>query len=720
MNSLIFSCPLFEIAMIEFSHRLDPFFNPRRIAIIGASERGMYPSGVMRNLLDYGYSGEIYPVNPRRTSVFGLEAYPDITQTPEVPDLAVLIVPRKAVLGSLEQCVEKGVPAALVISAGFNEADEEGKALQAQMSKFIAANPIAVIGPNCAGLADMHTRAISTRLPVPPQTGTVSFVSQSGALMMAIYGLIADRKIGMNRLLSLGNQVDVDLSESIAYLTADEKTQVIGAFIEGLKDAPAFAKALRDALTAGKPLVLLKSGRTESGQAAAATHTAALAGSAKVFDAVCRQYGAIQVDDIGEMMDTLQLAATFGEKLKGKGKIALVTQSGGLGSLTADLTDIHGLSAPPLSEILTKQIRGLPYIPDFGLLANPCDVRGASVIGDATAQTLSPFLDDPDTDVVVLLLAKSSVREQDEATARSIVKAAQGSEKPLCVVWVGQRHPVDELAWEQGHEILRQAGIPLFAQSSDCIKALSHLFRYWRSREDWLADPENSQERLQTCQEFGSSICAALTYSENMDLLRKYDVPVAPAKLVESVSEALQAAQELGFPMALKAISGELTHKSDAGLVELNIQNEVDLQAAAERIFERLAGQPIEGLQVQKMLAGGVEVILGVNTDPQFGPILAFGPGGILVELLNDVALRLPPINETQALEMIKQTKAWPLLQGFRGSPPADVQALVRLLVNLSELAYQESGKINSLDLNPVIVLPEGQGAYAVDFRAFS
>ena len=205
-----------------------------------------------------------------------------------------------------------------------------------------------------------------------------------------------------------------------------------------------------------------------------------------------------------------------------------------------------------------------------------------------------------------------------------------------------------------------------------------------------------------------------------MDLLRKYDIAVAPAKLVDSVAEAVQAAEELGFPVALKAISGELTHKSDAGLVELNIQNDVDLQAAAERVFERLAGQPIEGLQVQKMLAGGVEVILGVNTDTQFGPILAFGPGGILVELLNDVALRLPPLTETQALEMIKQTKAWPLLQGFRGSPPADVQALVSLLVNLSELAFQESGRINSLDLNPVIVLPEGQGAFAVDFRAFS
>lgn len=675
----------------------------------------MYPAGVLRSLLDYGYTGEIYPVSLSRESVFGLKAYPDITQTPEAADLAIIIVPRKAVLTSLEQCVQKGVPAAVVITAGFAESDEAGKALQAKLADFIAENPITVIGPNCAGLADMHTKAIATRLPAPPRTGGVSFVSQSGALMMALYGLFADRQIGMNRILSLGNQVDVTLAESIVYLAADEKTQVVGSFVEGIKDAPAFATALKNALIAGKPIVLLKSGRTASGQAAAATHTAALAGSAKVFDAVCEQFGAIQVNDISEMMDVLQLAALFGDKLKGDGKIALVSQSGGLGSLSADLVDMFGLSAPPLSATLEEKLRALPYIPDFGLLANPSDVRGSSVIGATTSQTLAPFLADPDTDAVLLLLAKSAVREQDEATAHAIVDAAKSSEKPLAVVWVGQRHPHGDPDWALGHEILRKAGIPLFAQPSDGVRAFSHLFHYWQFREKWLDNLANLQVPERKSQKETAS--KALTYTENMVLLAKYQIPIPPAKLVQNPVDALKVANEISFPVAIKAISAALTHKSDAGVVALNLANRDDLMQAAERIFERLDGQPIEGLLVQKMLPEGVEVILGVNTDLQFGATLVFGPGGILVELLNDIALRLPPISRAQALEMVQQTKAWKLLHGFRGSPPADVDALLDLLVKLSDLAVNED--VSSLDLNPVIVLPEGQGAFAVDFRAF-
>jgi len=703
--------------MSSTPHRLDPFFNPQRIAIIGASERGMYPSGVLRNLLDYGYKGEVYPVSLSRETVFGLKAYPDITKTPQTPDLAIIIVPRKAVLATLKQCVQKGVPAAVVITAGFAESDDEGKVLQTKLADFIKTNPITVIGPNCAGLADMHTKAISTRLPVPPKAGTVSFVSQSGALMMALYGLFADRQIGMNRILSLGNQLDVNLSESIAYLVADEKTQVIGTFIEGLQDAPAFANTLQEALIIGKSIILLKSGRTESGQAAAATHTAALAGSAKVFDAVCEQFGAIQVNDISEMMDTLQLAATFGDKLQGAGKIALVTQSGGLGSLSADLVEGFGLIAPPLSKALSQKLLDLPHIPDFGLLANPSDVRGSSVIGEATAETLAPFLNDSDTDAVVLLLAKSAVREQDVETAKSIVDATKSSEKPLIVIWVGQRHPVDDPDWALGHEILREAGIPLFAQASDGLRALSHLFHHWQFREKWLENPTNLQipERKSKKERENK----ALSYAENMALLEKYQIPLAPAKLVKNEVDTLVAAQEMGFPVALKAISTELTHKSDAGLVELNLQNADELARAAKRVFERLGGHRIEGLQVQKMLPSGVEVILGISTDPQFGLVLAFGTGGILVELLDDVVLRLPPISETQVREMIKKTKAWRLLQGFRGSPPADIDALVTLIVNLSKMAVEETSTLDGLDLNPVIVLPKGQGAYAVDYRAF-
>ncbi|MEA3334295.1 MAG: CoA-binding protein [Chloroflexota bacterium] len=472
--------------------RLDPFFNPRRIAIVGASERGMYPAGVLRNLLDGGYGGDIYPVNPGRETVFGIPCYSDLSQTPEPAELAILVVPRYAVLPTLRQCLVVGVPAALIISAGFAEADEEGRRLQAEMARLLKAsdNALAVIGPNCAGLANIPGRVIATRLPAPPKPGPISFISQSGALMMALYGLFADRHLGLSYLLSLGNQVDVSLSDSLAYVSGDRETTAIGAFIEGVRDGRAFVDSARQALLAGKPLVVVKVGRTEIGQQAALTHTAALTGSDRVFDALGHQFGIVRVDDVGELVDTLQIMAAVGSKLSGRGHVALVTQSGGLGSLTADLCQLAGLKLPPLSDHLERQLRCLPHILDFGALGNPADVRGAAVIGPATGQTLAPFLADPDTDVVLLLLAKSAVREQDAATASAIIAAARQSEKPLIVVWVGQRRSSGAMDWPEGHRLLVEAGISLFEQPGNAVRALARTMAYWRFRSRWLADPE--------------------------------------------------------------------------------------------------------------------------------------------------------------------------------------------------------------------------------------
>jgi acyl-CoA synthetase (NDP forming) len=473
-------------------HRLDPFFKPRRIALIGASERGMYPAGIIRNLLDHGYPGEIYPINPGRQEVFGLPCYPDVTATPQAADLAILTIPRRAVLPSLRQCRDTGVPAALIISAGFAEADEEGQLLEAEMTDLLraAAGRLTVVGPNCAGLANVPGRVIATRLPAPPQPGSVGYVSQSGALMMALYGLFVDRNIGLSRLISLGNQVDVDLAESLAYLVADEDTSVIGAFVEDTRDGTAFVAAARRALEAGKPLVLVKVGRTELGQQAALTHTAALTGSDRVFDAVCNQFGVLRVDDVIDLVDTLQVLASVGKRLSKRGHVAVVTQSGGLGSLTADLCQMAGLHLPALNKDLEAQLRNLPQILDLGVLGNPTDVRGPAVIGPATAATLAPFLADPTTDVVLLLLAKSAVREQDVATAQAIVEAAYRSNKPLIVVWVGQRYPLEPVEWPLGHRLLARAGIPLFDQPSRAVQALGRAVAYWCFRERWLADPE--------------------------------------------------------------------------------------------------------------------------------------------------------------------------------------------------------------------------------------
>ena len=457
----------------------------------------MYPAGLLRNLLDHGFSGEIYPVNPKRETVFGLPCYADLAQTPQVADLAILVIPRRFVLPTLRQCVELGIPAVLIISAGFAEADEEGKQLQAEMAELVARAPLAVIGPNCAGLANIPARVIATRLTTPPKAGQISFISQSGALMMALYGLFADRNLGLSHLISLGNQVDVTLADSLAYLVSKPKTTVIGAFVEGVKNGRAFIAALRAALIAGKPIVLVKSGRTELGQAAATTHTAALAGSDRVFTAVCQQYGVIQVDDVDEMVDTITLLAAFGNELSGN-RISLVTQSGGMGSLTADLCHRAGLELPPLSANVQKQLHALPHLRHIHALDNPADVRGISVIGEATAETLAPFLNDPETDVVVLLLAKSTLRAGEDKTAQAIIRATQMAEKPLIVVWVGQRKGGKaKVASDKSvstplspaTNLLTNAGIPVFASPGRAIRALSRAVGYWQFRARWMADP---------------------------------------------------------------------------------------------------------------------------------------------------------------------------------------------------------------------------------------
>ncbi len=701
-------------------HDLDAFFHPRSIAIVGASERGLYPAGVLRNLMDYGYRGRIYPVNPRRETVFGLRAYPDVASLPETPDLAVVITPRRATLSVIEQCIRKRVPAAVIITAGFAESDDEGKALQDELARLVADSPIRVVGPNCAGLANVLDHAIVTRLPVPPLPGNVGFVSASGALMMALYGVFSDHRLGLSKLISLGNQMDVTLADSLGYLAADPETQVVGAFVEGVKDGRAFVAAARTAQAAGKPIVLVKSGRTDAGQQAAATHTAALAGSDRVFQAVCRQFNLVQVDDVLEMTRTVQMFSAWAGRWPAGRRVALVTQSGGMGSLTADLCSLAGLALPPLSLQLQERLQAMGHLLTFGDLGNPTDVRGSGAAGPEAGETLLPFLEDPETDVVVLLLAKSAVRAEDVATAKSIIVAARRTTKPLCVVWTGQRVPVGDVSWPLAHRLLVEAGVPTFDQPSDCIHALRRVIDWraaplapqpWGERSPSQAQPSPASPRI------GGRGADTLSSCQSTALLAHYGIHLIESEVVQTADQAVAAARRLGYPVVLKALSLDFSHKSDAGLVRLNLADDESVAQATSELFQALSGHEMEGVLVQRMAPPGVEALVGVHEDAQFGPVLACGLGGIFVELLDEVALRLPPLRAEEARAMIEETRLGRLLAGVRGQPPADVDALVDLLVKLGRLAASEATRLVSLDLNPVIVLPAGQGVKVVDVR---
>jgi acyl-CoA synthetase (NDP forming) len=464
------------------------FFEPQQIAFVGASERGTYPAGIMENLIRNGFTDNLFPVNPKREQVFGLPAYPSVLDLPRKPDLALVTVPRSAVIPVIQDCIRMEIPGAVVISAGFAEGDAAGKALQKDLETLVNQHPIRMIGPNCAGLASLPTSLVATRLFADLIPGPVSFASQSGALMMSLQGVFADRRIGMSRMVSLGNQGDVTLAEMIQALVEDPRTDVITVFQEGVQNGKALVMGFRQALVAGKPIILLKTGRTERGMAAAATHTAALAGEDRVFKAICEQFGVILVEDINPMMATAQLAAAFGRTMAGPPRVGFISQSGGMGSLTADWIERTALSAPPLPETLIAKLFEMGTLPEYAVLLNPADVRGASVRAAATRQTLRAFLDEPEFDLIVMLFARSMLTRESTETARAVIETARHNPKPLAVVWSGQRIPgKGDEAPDSAPELFRKAGIPLFSQTSDLILALTRLAKYWSYREKWLA-----------------------------------------------------------------------------------------------------------------------------------------------------------------------------------------------------------------------------------------
>ncbi len=682
------------------------FFTPQSIALVGASERGMYPAGILQNLQRYGYGGRVYPVNPRRSAVFDLPCFPSLTALPERPDLVVVLVPRDAVPGVVDECLDLDIKAAIIISAGFRESDADGAILEETLRSRITGSELAIIGPNCAGLANMTTGMVVTRLPAAPLAGNVGFVSASGALMMAVQGVFADLHLGLSRLVSLGNQMDVDLGDMLAYLVDDADTAVIGAFVEGLDDGRRFVQAAAAAQQAGKPFVLVKSGRTVAGQQAAATHTAALAGSDRIFQSVCQQAGVAVVDDMSDLARTLQLFAAWSGRYPTGRRLALVTQSGGMGSLTADLATLAGFVLPDLSPAVQAHLRAMPHLLTFDDFGNPADVRGAGAVGAAAALTLAPFLEDPAFDVVIVLLAKSAVEERELATAHALAELAATTQKPFCVVWVGQRHVATSEQTAQPLQILADAGIPVFDQSSDCIAALAKVVD-WEERR--LAASTHdvallSDSRVGVIQEE----VRFLNYEEIAALFDTYDVPLMTGYLVTNEQEAMAAAETLGYPVALKGLADRFTHKSDAGLVKLGLQDAEQVTAGMRSLAHMLTGTPNVNYLVQRMASPGVEALVGVENDDQFGPVIACGPGGTLVEMVDDVALRLAPLTDDAALALIAATQLERLLRGLRGQPPGDSEALANMLVRLSKLAFEHRHQLISMDMNPVIVHTEG------------
>jgi len=685
--------------------------NPRSIAIVGATPRMQYGGRMLAAALKAKDRLRVYAVNPRYDAIMGETSYPNVTSLPEAPDLVGVVVPYNQVLSVLQESHRKGAGSAIVISAGFAERGvDDRRDLQGELGEFARTSGMRISGPNCLGLANVKDDiwATSSSRGADGLSGPIGLVCQSGATAFGPFLVRAvENGIGFSYIISTGNEADLDFADFARYLLDDPETRVIAGFVEGFKRADKFLEVAKLAAERGKPIVLIKIGRSELGARAARSHTAALTGADARYDAIFAQYGVIRVQDYDELLEVAHLLA-FTPRPAVPG-IAVVSHSGGISSLTADMCGAAGLDLPMLGDAARDGINGI--LQGFGWAANPADVTGFAN-SESFPQIMQHMVDDPR--MGTLVVASSGA----DAQAQQVISQRDRTDKGVVFLWTGSRDA------KAGLGMLRNARIPIFYTPDKLARGMRSRLAYHTWRElrpaDGLASvpPRSAAQDMAIAQAVGLGR-ATLSESESKRLLAAWGVASAREVLAASAEEAVAAATRLGFPMVLKVDSPDILHKTEAGVVRLNLRDAAQLRTAYTDIMASAKSYApearISGVSVQEMVGDGVEVIIGVSCDPQLGPMLLFGSGGVMVEVYNDVALRRCPVTRSEAREMIAEVKGARLLQGFRGRPAADVEALEDALVQVSYFATHMEGHLAELDINPLMVLPAGQGVKAVD-----
>jgi acetate---CoA ligase (ADP-forming) len=691
---------------------IDKMLNPRSIAVIGASPKGGYGGRLLNAVLRARDRVRIYPVNPNYDEIAGVQAYRTISDLPEAPDLMGVVVPYQKVMDVLREGYAKGNRAAVVISAGFAErGTDAGQDLQRKVGAYARESGLRIAGPNCLGLANVRDDiwATASSRTLGGLTGHIALVCQSGATAFGPFLLRAvDSGIGLSHIISTGNETDLDFADFARYLVDDPGTRVIAGFVEGFKDVRKFIAVAELAAERGKPIVLIKIGRSESGSQAARSHTAALTGADELYDAVFKQYGVIRVTDYDELLEVSQLLANS-KKPKKRG-VAVVSHSGGISSLTADMLGLAGLTLPALSDRARDGINAI--LKDFGWAANPADVTGFAR-KDELVEIMSHMIDEPDVGTLVVASAGAGNQPQH------VVELRDRTDKNVAFFHTASRNDAKAL------DKLKQANIPIFYSPQSLARGLRFLIDYhaWLdAREARGATPRAGIEPQQQAALDKVRGRGALSESESKQLVSAWRVPVTLDASAQSAGGAVEAARRVGYPVVMKIDSPDILHKTEADAVRLGLADDDAVRAAYEQIVanaKRYAPDAaINGVSVQEMVTGGVETIIGVKYDPQLGPMLVFGSGGVMVEVFGDVATRHCPIGRAEALDMIEEVKGAKLLKGFRGKPAADVEALAEVLVQVSQMAVQLEGELAELDINPLIVLPQGHGVKAVDALA--
>jgi len=703
-------------------------FQPSSIAVIGASRQpGKLGHTTLKNIIKSGYKGKIYPVNKNAKKIFNLKCYPDLTSIPGNIDLLVFSVPAAVVLPILKSAVEsrKNVKAAVIITAGFKEIGLEGARMEKEIRDVFKQNNIRAIGPNCVGFIDTLTPLNATFLPsdkMPPK-GQIAFFSQSGALSMAILDWAIQEKIGLSKLISLGNKIDIDEVALLEYLMNDKNVGVILGYLEGIDNGRQFMDIATRA-SRSKPIIMVKGGTTAGGSRAASSHTGSLAGQDRAYQSAFIQSGVIRVNTISELFDIAHAFVTY-SPLKSKAqlhgpRIAIVTNSGGPAVMATDRIEsprmLSGrLKMASFSENTINKLRS--NFPPGANIYNPVDV-----IADASAAryqlAINEVYNDKNVDGILVIYTPTS-KEQPEYIAQITVEMFRKAQKPILTSFMG-----GAIA-SRGIDIIKDAGIPNYPSPERAILAFEAMFQHYqwqnteqrvKSKEQIVNIPKDSKPYALCSKILGPG--NTLTTNEVLKVISNYGINVPDFQLVQSVEDGVDAAEKMGYPVVLKIISPEISHKTDFGGVKLNIHTQAELTKAYREIIEGVnhysPQATIKGVMVQKMVPGGKEIIIGVSRDHQFGPLIMFGLGGIYVEVLKDVSFRLAPLTMSDIDAMIHEIKAYPLLTGIRGEEPSDLQSLKETILRVSQLVT-DFPQIVELDINPYKVF--NKGGMAIDAR---
>jgi len=696
---------------------LEKIFYPDSVAIIGANKvRGTVPHDILASILKADFNGIVFPVSPREKFISGIKAYQYVVDIEDPVDLAILVFPSSVCHMALEQCGQKGIKSAIIISAGFKEVGGEGIEREKQIKAIADKYNMSFIGPNCLGVinTDPSSRINASFARKMPEEGTIGFLSQSGALCTAVLDYAQAKHIGFSKFISFGNKADISEIDLLYYLKDDPKTKVILMYLEEVSDGIALMKAAQDIIsTSGKPILVLKSGRTTEGASAAASHTGSLAGSDEICDAAFKQSGIIRCSNIEEMFN---IAIAFAYQPPPKtNNIAIITNAGGPGVLTTDAAIHDGLKLAAFSDETTAILK--KNLPKTANIKNPVDV-----IGDARADryniALTSAFNDPAVDAVFVILTPQSMTDID-LIAREVAKVSSHYKKPVYASFMGAADV------QEGIDVLQRNKIPHYSLPESMSKAVATVYKFNQEKYDIVKKerifndlkPEIAKTILNNA--IAENV-GYLTEETALKVLEAYGLPVLESYLASTTDEAAQYAETIGFPVVMKVMSKDIVHKFDVGGVVLNIQTTSEAKTAYDTILKNVqTNQPeakVKGVLVTKMVSSGEEVILGLKRDPSFNSVIMFGLGGIFVEIFKDVSFRIAPVDEISAKSMINEIKSSAILKGARGKAVSDIQSIVESIMRLSKLAT-DCPQIKELDINPLIVLEEGKGSYIADAK---